>query len=233
MGIMGHAAYGSYFSTIWKTAEYTVGFLEELVCCDHRAAMLKHYPALNVCSATSCRAPERSTSCSGQSRIEEDPTASCCGATNLSAPGEGYRKADCALHLHRKGRVRDARSSVGRRAESRLSGRSVGAASHHHPRASAIDVLTQHRHRTQQRNSYETLDELTQLLFIFEHFDEIIGPEENDLFLGQVGRRGTDRYRRAQSYFDKLTEELVDPSARLSASPPSLHARHRPRSMRT
>ena len=37
-------------------------------------------------------------------------------------------------------------------------------------------VLTQHRHRTRLGHSYDTLDELTQLLFIFEHFDEIIGP---------------------------------------------------------
>jgi DNA helicase II / ATP-dependent DNA helicase PcrA len=39
-------------------------------------------------------------------------------------------------------------------------------------------ILTQHRHRTEPGNSYETLDELTQLLFIFEHFDEIIGSKE-------------------------------------------------------
>ena len=46
-------------------------------------------------------------------------------------------------------------------------------------------ILTQHRHRTELGNSYETLDELTQLLFIFEHFEEIIGPELNDLYLGK------------------------------------------------
>lgn len=44
-------------------------------------------------------------------------------------------------------------------------------------------LLSQHRHRTELGHSFETLDELTQLLFIFEHFDEIIGPSENDLFL--------------------------------------------------
>jgi hypothetical protein len=33
----------------------------------------------------------------------------------------------------------------------------------------------QHRHRTELGNNYETLDELTQLLFIFEHFEEIVG----------------------------------------------------------
>ena len=62
-------------------------------------------------------------------------------------------------------------------------------------------ILTQHRHRTELGHSYETLDELTQLLFIFEHFDEIIGPPENDLFLRPLedpldGDRGRARLLR-------------------------------------
>lgn len=44
-------------------------------------------------------------------------------------------------------------------------------------------VLTQHRHRTKLGHSFDTLDDLTQLLFIFEHFGEIIGQPENGLFL--------------------------------------------------
>jgi DNA helicase-2/ATP-dependent DNA helicase PcrA len=43
-------------------------------------------------------------------------------------------------------------------------------------------ILTRHRHRS-LGNNYETLDDLTQLLFIFEHL-EIIGPEENGIYLG-------------------------------------------------
>lgn len=78
-------------------------------------------------------------------------------------------------------------------------------------------ILTQHRHRTELGNSYETLDELTQLLFIFEHFDEIIGPEENSLYLGKWKTRWT-AIEGARGYFDKITEELVD-AAQLSASP--------------
>jgi DNA helicase-2/ATP-dependent DNA helicase PcrA len=78
-------------------------------------------------------------------------------------------------------------------------------------------ILTQHRHRTQLGNSYETLDELTQLLFIFENFDDIIGPEENDLYIGKWATRWT-AIEGARGYFDKITEELVDP-ARLSVSP--------------
>lgn len=43
-------------------------------------------------------------------------------------------------------------------------------------------ILLQHRHRTNLGHGFDTLDELTQLLFIFEHFDEIIGPAENGFF---------------------------------------------------
>ena len=77
-------------------------------------------------------------------------------------------------------------------------------------------VLTQHRHRTELGNGYDTLDELTQLLLIFEQFDEIVGPPENDLFLGKWKTRWS-AIEGARSYFDKITEELVD-SDQLTAS---------------
>jgi len=77
-------------------------------------------------------------------------------------------------------------------------------------------VLTQHRHRTELGNSYETLDELTQLLFLFEHFDEIFGLAETELYLRKWKTRWT-AIEGARGYFDKITEELVDP-ALLSAS---------------
>jgi len=68
--------------------------------------------------------------------------------------------------------------------------------------------ISQHRHHTQLGNNYETLDELTQLLFIFEHFDEIIGAPENDRFLGRWKTKWT-AIEGARNYFDKITEELV------------------------
>ncbi|MDE3258377.1 MAG: ATP-dependent DNA helicase [Gemmatimonadota bacterium] len=77
-------------------------------------------------------------------------------------------------------------------------------------------VLSQHRHRTELGHNYETLDELTQLLFIFEHFDEIIGPPDNDLFLKHWKTRWT-AIEGARGYFDKITEELVD-ADRLTAA---------------
>lgn len=71
-------------------------------------------------------------------------------------------------------------------------------------------ILSQHRHRTDLGHGFDTLDDLTQLLFIFEHFDEIVGPAEDDLFLGRWKTRWT-AIEGARTYFDKITEELVDP----------------------
>jgi DNA helicase-2/ATP-dependent DNA helicase PcrA len=84
-------------------------------------------------------------------------------------------------------------------------------------------VLTQHRHRTELGHSFDTLDELTQLLFIFEHFDEIIGSAENDLFLLRWKTRWT-AIQGARGYFDKITEELIDPEQLAGATDPFLRA---------
>src|SRR2546427_710119 len=78
-------------------------------------------------------------------------------------------------------------------------------------------ILAQHRHRTALGNNYETLDELTQLLFIFEHFDEIVGPEESGLYLGRWKTRWT-AIEGARGYFDRITEELVDPERLVGSS---------------
>ena len=48
------------------------------------------------------------------------------------------------------------------------------------------------------------------LLFIFEHFDEIFGTEDNGLFLGRWRTRWT-AIEGARAYFDKITEELIEP----------------------
>ncbi len=78
-------------------------------------------------------------------------------------------------------------------------------------------VLTQHRHRTALGHGFDTLDELTQLLFIFEHFEEIVGAPENDRFLRRWKTRWT-AIEGARAYFDKLTEELVDPEQLLASA---------------
>lgn len=84
-------------------------------------------------------------------------------------------------------------------------------------------VLTMHRHRTELGHSFDTLDELTQLLFIFEHFDEIIGPPENDLFVHRWKTRWT-AIEGAGGYFDKITEEMVDPEQIITCADPFLVA---------
>ena len=70
-------------------------------------------------------------------------------------------------------------------------------------------ILTRQRHQTKLGHNYEVLDELTQLLFIFEHFKEIIGPPENDRFLTHWKTRWT-AIEGSRQYFNKMTEELVD-----------------------
>ncbi|MCS6969390.1 MAG: ATP-dependent helicase [Planctomycetes bacterium] len=84
-------------------------------------------------------------------------------------------------------------------------------------------VLVQHRHKTVLGHGFETLDELTQLLFIFEHFDEIVGPAKNDLFLGKWKTRWT-AIEGVRGYFDKITEELVDPERLAGSDKPFLAA---------
>ncbi|MGA2795929.1 MAG: ATP-dependent helicase, partial [Roseiarcus sp.] len=84
-------------------------------------------------------------------------------------------------------------------------------------------VLTQHRHRTLLGHNFDTLDDLTQLLFIFENFDEIIGPAENGLFLGRWTTRWT-AIEGARAYFDKITEELVASSQLVGSGHPFLAA---------
>ena len=77
-------------------------------------------------------------------------------------------------------------------------------------------LLTEHRHRTTLGHGYETLDDLTQLLFIFEHFDAIVGETQNGKYLHRWTTRWT-AIEGARGYFNKITEELVDP-ALLAAS---------------
>lgn len=84
-------------------------------------------------------------------------------------------------------------------------------------------MLAQHRHKTNLGHNFETLDELTQLLFIFEHFDEIIGPPVDDRFLTRWKTRWT-AIEGARGYFDKITEELVDSRSLTASSDPFLSA---------
>jgi DNA helicase-2/ATP-dependent DNA helicase PcrA len=74
------------------------------------------------------------------------------------------------------------------------------------------DFLTQYRHHTRLGNGYRVLDELTQLLFLHEHFDEVIGPETAGKYLGRWATRWT-AIEGVRGYINKITEEMIDPAA--------------------
>jgi DNA helicase-2/ATP-dependent DNA helicase PcrA len=84
-------------------------------------------------------------------------------------------------------------------------------------------LIQRYRHRTLLGHNYETLDELTQLLFLFEHFSEIAGRAHDGLYLGRWKTRwaAIEGLRR---YFDKITEELIQPEALLNSGDGFLHA---------
>ncbi len=72
-------------------------------------------------------------------------------------------------------------------------------------------ILLDHRHRTPLGNAYETLDDLSQLLFLFEHLEEIAGESSyEDPYLGRWKTRWS-AVKGLRNHFDKITEELVDP----------------------
>ena len=71
-------------------------------------------------------------------------------------------------------------------------------------------LLSIHRHRTPLGNNFETLDELTQLLFLYDHFVEIVGPAADGLFLSKWSTKWT-AIEGVNGYFNKITEELVEP----------------------
>ena len=82
-------------------------------------------------------------------------------------------------------------------------------------------LLTTHRHRTPLGNNYETLEELTQLLFIFEHFETIVGPEYEGRYLGKWATKWS-AIEGVRGYFDKITEELIDPVRLCNVAEPFL-----------
>jgi len=80
-------------------------------------------------------------------------------------------------------------------------------------------ILGTYRHRTPLGNNYEVLDELTQLLFIYENFDQIITKSDNDRYLGRWSNKWS-AIKYIRNYFNKITEELVDPNIMLNSPTP-------------
>lgn len=82
-------------------------------------------------------------------------------------------------------------------------------------------LLQEYRHRTPLANSYETLDDLAQLLFLFEHFDRIVGVDAQPPYLGRWQTKW-GAIEGLRNYFNKITEELVDAEALAAAPNPFL-----------
>lgn len=86
------------------------------------------------------------------------------------------------------------------------------------------EFVDRYRHLTPLGNGYEILDELTQALFLFEQFDEVMGPpEEKGLYLGRWSSKWT-AIEGVQRYLDKITEELVQVDRLLISGDPFLEA---------
>ncbi len=77
-------------------------------------------------------------------------------------------------------------------------------------------LLQRYRHKTPLGHNYETLDELTQLLFLFEHFEEVVGQARDGVYLERWRTRWT-AIEGVRAYLDKITEELVDPQVLLAS----------------
>ncbi len=65
------------------------------------------------------------------------------------------------------------------------------------------------RHKTPLGSGYESLDDLTQLLFIFDHFKDILGKDAAPPFLNRWNTKW-GAIAALRDYFNKITEELVD-----------------------
>ncbi len=78
-------------------------------------------------------------------------------------------------------------------------------------------LLNAHRHRLLLGANYETLDELTQQLFLYENFAEIAGEPVSGRYLGKWTAKW-QTIRGLRDYFNKITEELIDPPLLLGSN---------------
>jgi len=83
------------------------------------------------------------------------------------------------------------------------------------------EFLRRYRHHTPLGNNYEVLDNLTQLLFLYENFESVIGPAIDGKYLGRWTTRWT-AIEGARNYFNKITEELVDSKELIATADPFL-----------
>jgi DNA helicase II / ATP-dependent DNA helicase PcrA len=88
----------------------------------------------------------------------------------------------------------------------------------------ANNYITRYRLFTGWGSGAEVLDDLTQPLFLFENFDEIVGlVEDGERYLGHWATRWT-AIKGLIDFFNKITEELVSPEALIADNDPFLSA---------
>lgn len=82
-------------------------------------------------------------------------------------------------------------------------------------------ILQEHRHRTPLGNNYGTLDDLGQLLFLYEHFEDVVGVSPPEPYFGKWGTKWT-AIRGMRDYFNKITEEMLCPDDLIADENPFL-----------
>jgi len=80
-------------------------------------------------------------------------------------------------------------------------------------------LIQEYRHHTALGAGFEALDDLTQLLFIYENFGELLGQGARPPYFGRWDGKW-DTIRRLKERFNKLTEELVESEALVRDSDP-------------
>jgi len=74
------------------------------------------------------------------------------------------------------------------------------------------DFIMKYLRYTPLKKGYTVLDELTQTLFVHEIIDDIVPQSEDSKYLGRWGSKWK-AVEELIPYFNKITEELIDPSA--------------------
>jgi len=91
------------------------------------------------------------------------------------------------------------------------------APGHGYPAEEGLVVVS--KDGLQAADAFEALDDLTQLLFIYENFGELLGQGARPPYFGRWGGKW-DTIRRLKERFNKLTEELVESEALVRDSDP-------------
>ena len=110
--------------------------------------------------------------------------------------------------LELRDRVRKASSDLGYHED--MSGLRVGTL-----HGIAHELVELNRHHTPLASNFEVLDDLTQRLFLYDKFDEIVPEKREDKFFGSWSSKWST-IDFLLPYFDKITEELIVPEEMLS-----------------